>query len=198
MEDWLAGLPDRVRAAVEAVDRRCFVPPRLRDRAWDDGSLPIGGGQTISQPRLVARMVELAAPPSGGRVLDVGTGSGYHAAVLAASGCAVWGVERRWALVRRARANLRAAGFGDDVRVRWGDGAFGCAEGAPFDAINVAAAIDGEVPCALVEQLADGGRLVAPLVASSDEQVLVVLRRSGSRLERSEHGFVRFVPFVRG
>jgi protein-L-isoaspartate(D-aspartate) O-methyltransferase len=186
-------LDPRVLNAVAAVPRERFVPPSLRGRAWEDGALPIAAGQTISQPSLVAFMVALLGVDAGDRVLDVGTGSGYHAAVLGRLAGHVYSVELHPELAEAARRTLAALGA-DNVTVRAGDGTQGWREQAPFDAINVAAACEGPLPRALLEQLADGGRLVAP-IRDGDER-LVVLRRRGDRFERSEHGSVRFVPLV--
>jgi protein-L-isoaspartate(D-aspartate) O-methyltransferase len=187
-------LDPRVVDAVAAVPREAFVPSGLRDRAWEDGALPIGAGQTISQPSLVAHMVDLLHLRPGDRVLDVGTGSGYHAAVLAQLADHVWTVERHSELSSMAARSLSATGA-DNVTVRVGDGTAGWPEEAPFDAINVAATGEDGVPRALLEQLADGGRLVAP-VRDRGEERLVLVRRRGRRLEASEHGAVRFVPLV--
>lgn len=186
-------LPDAVVDAVASVDRACFVPADLRAEAWADCALPIGEGQTISQPSLVARMVALAAPVPGCRALDVGTGSGYHAAVLARAGARVWSIERHAALTDQAAANLAAAGI-DGVELVVGDGADGVPEHAPYDVINVAAAVDGPVPEPLLAQLADGGRMVVP-VGGRGEQLLVVITRDGDDLVQTEHGWVRFVAF---
>src|SRR3954451_7489405 len=187
-------LDPRVVSAVAAVPREAFVPPSLRDRTWEDGALPIGAGKTISQPSLVAHMVALLDPRPGDRVLDVGTGSGYHAAVLAQLAEHVWTVERHGELSDAAARSLEAIGAGN-VTLRVGDGTAGWPEEAPFDAINVAATGDPGVPRALLDQLADGGRLVAPVRDGAEER-LVLLRRHGARVERSEHGAVRFVPLV--
>jgi protein-L-isoaspartate(D-aspartate) O-methyltransferase len=186
-------LDPRVLDAVAAVPRERFVPPSLRRRAYEDGALPIASGQTISQPSLVAYMVALLDVHENDRVLDVGTGSGYHAAVLAQLAGHVYGVELQPELADGARAALARLGAAN-VTVRVGDGARGWPDEAPFDRINVAAACERRLPRALLDQLADGGRLVAP-VRNGDER-LVVLRRRGDRLERSEHGSVRFVPLV--
>ena len=182
----------RVLAAVRDVPRDRFVPPELRDEAWENVPLPIGEGQTISQPLVVARMCELLALSSDDRVLDVGTGSGYHAALLARLVRHVWSIEVHASLSARARENLAAAGV-DNVTLVVGDGAAGLEEVAPFDAINVAAACR-DVPAALQRQLADGGRLVAPV--GGHEQRLVLLRRHGDRVERRQLERVRFVPFT--
>ena len=198
-EDLLDSLTRRrldpsVLAAVAAVPREAFVPPNLRDRAYEDGALPIGAGQTISQPSLVAHMVALLTLRPTDRVLDVGTGSGYHAALLARLAAHVWSVERHPELSDAAAHALAATGIAN-VTLRVGDGTCGWPEEAPFDAINVAATGEAGVPRALLDQLADGGRLVAPVRDRGDER-LVLLRRRGEGFERSEHGAVRFVPLV--
>ena len=136
---------ERVLDAIAGVPRECFVPAPLRDRAYDNRALAIGCGQTISQPLVVARMSELLAPLPDARVLDVGTGSGYHAAVLARLAAHVWSIERHARLSRRAARNLAAAGV-ENVTLVVGDGTRGLPERAPFDAINVAAA--GQRRCA--------------------------------------------------
>src|SRR4051794_4717976 len=185
--------PATVRA-VSDVAREAFLPPGLRPRAWEDGALPIGAGQTISQPSLVAHMVDLLDLRPADRVLDVGTGSGYHAAVLARLAAWVFSVERHAELSVQAARALAATGA-HNVTLRVGDGTAGWPEEAPFDAINVAAAGEGGVPEALLGQLADGGRLIAPVRDAGDER-LVLVRRDGERLHETEHGAVRFVPLV--
>ncbi len=189
---------ERVLAAMAEVPREAFVPPELRDRAWEDCALPIGLGQTISQPRVVARMCELLRLRGGERVLDVGTGSGYHAALLArlaGPGGRVVSVERHASLARTAAARLAELELAG-IEVRAGDGSLGAPDAAPFDAVNVAAA-GREIPRALVELLAPGGRLVAP-VGEGENQRLVIVRRSadGERVERRALEGVRFVPLV--
>ena len=183
---------ERVLAAVAAVPRPLFVPKALHRFAWENTALPIGAGQTISQPVVVARMCELLQLTGGEKVLDVGTGSGYHAAILAHLECEVWSIERKAELAEQARHNLAAAGI-ENVQVIVGDGSRGLPEQAPFDAINVAAAAH-DVPPALAEQLADGGRLVAPI--DGREQRLLLVRRSGDTRERTYLDPVRFVPLV--
>ena len=153
---------ERVLAAMERVPRELFVPPELRDDAYADAALPIGGGQTISQPYMVALICEQLALQGGERVLDVGTGSGYQAAVLAELAAEVHSIERIPELAERARANLAAAGYGDRVQLHVGDGTRGLPEHAPFAAIAVAAAAL-EPPPALYEQLEPRGRLVVPV-----------------------------------
>ena len=182
----------RVLAAIRDVPRDVFVPARLREEAWDNVALPIGSGQTISQPLVVARMCELLALRGDERVLDIGTGSGYHAAVLARLVAHVWSVELHPGLSERAAGQLAAAGVAN-VTLLVGDGSLGHPDEAPYDAINVAAAMPA-IPPALPEQLAEGGRLVGPV---GDDQRLVLLRReAGGMLRREQHERVRFVPLV--
>ena len=182
----------RVLAAIRDVPRDRFVPARLREEAWDNVALPIGSGQTISQPLVVARMCELLALRGDERVLDVGTGSGYHAAVLARLVAHVWSVELHPGLSDRAAEQLAAAGV-TNVTLLVGDGSLGHSAEAPYDAINVAAAMSA-IPPALPEQLAEGGRLVGPV---GDDQRLVLLHRgAGGELRREQHERVRFVPLV--
>jgi protein-L-isoaspartate(D-aspartate) O-methyltransferase len=183
---------ERVLAAMAAVPRDLFVPEPLAADAWDNVPLPIGCGQTISQPLVVARMCEVLELSPTDRVLDVGTGSGYHAAVLAQLCGHVWSVERHPALSEQAALNLAAAGV-ENVTLLVGDGTLGVEDMAPFDAINVAAA-SAAVPPALEAQLGPGGRLVAP-VDHGDQRLLLVRRHDGA-LERTPLERVRFVPLV--
>jgi protein-L-isoaspartate(D-aspartate) O-methyltransferase len=185
---------DRVLDAVAAVRRDLFVPAALRDRAYENSALSIGCGQTISQPLVVARMTEMLDPQPNDRVLDVGTGSGYHAAILARLTRHVWSIERHARLSRRAAESLAEAGI-DNVTLIVGDGTRGLPDQAPFDVINVAAAGSAEALSELEGQLASGGRLVAPV--SGEQQRLVVTTRRGDRLERKLFEEVRFVPLVR-
>lgn len=187
---------ERVLAAITAVPREAFLPEELRERAYDNVALPIGRGQTISQPFVVARMSELLRLRPEDRVLDVGTGSGYHAAVLARLARHVWTIERHSELSLWAAANLSAA-QAENVTVLVGDGSRGLEELAPFDAINVAAAAWPEIPPALVRQLAPGGRLVAP-VGASGQQLVLVERDAEGALHRSALDPVRFVPLIEG
>src|SRR3954463_4559227 len=157
-----AGARRRVLDARRSVPRDLFVPETLRGDAWDNVPLPIGSGQTISQPLVVARMCELLQLTGAERILDVGTGSGYHAAILARLGAHVWSIERHPSLSEQAARNLTAAGV-ENVTLAVGDGSLGLPDLAPFDAINVAAAAGAAVPPALEDQLGSGGRLVVPV-----------------------------------
>lgn len=183
---------ERVLAAMAAVPRELFVAPELRAVAYIDRPLPIGAGQTISQPALVAGMCAALELRASDRVLDVGTGSGYHAALMSRLCERVYGIELDARLARRAAEALAAAGI-DNVTVVVADGALGLPGEAPFDAINVAATARDEVPPALEAQLAPGGRLIAP-VARGDEEKLVLVRRTAAGFERQALEAVRFVP----
>jgi protein-L-isoaspartate(D-aspartate) O-methyltransferase len=185
---------ERVLDAIAAVPRELFVAPGMEAAAYEDAPLRIGHGQTISQPAVVARMAELLELHPMDRVLDVGTGSGYHAAVLSRLCEHVWGVELNEQLALRAARVLRQAGI-ENVTVVAGDGAAGLHEHAPFNAINVAATARGGVPSALEQQLALGGRLVAP-VAGDDWEHLVLVRRHEGGFERQRLESVRFVPLL--
>jgi len=183
---------ERVLAAIAEVPRELFVAPSLAQFAYADRPLPIGGGQTISQPTLVAHMCELLELSRGDVVLDVGSGSGYHAAILSRLCRHVHGVELEAELAEQAARSLALAGVGN-VTIVAGDGAAGLPEHAPFDAINVAAAAASEVPPALEEQLAEGGRLVVPVDRNGQEH-LVFVRREPEGLQRTWLNPVRFVP----
>ncbi len=184
---------DRVLEAIRTVPRDVFVPPMMRDEAWENIPLPIGADQTISQPLVVARMLELLELRGDERVLDVGTGSGYHAALLARLAAHVWSIEVHPELSERAAEALREVGVGNATLVV-GDGAQGWPEAAPYDAVNVAAAAEGDVPPALIDQLAPGGRLVAPV--ERGDQHLVLVRRTNGEVERTRLERVRFVPLM--
>jgi protein-L-isoaspartate(D-aspartate) O-methyltransferase len=183
----------RVLEAMERVPRELFVPDELRPRAYEDAALPIGEGQTISQPYMVARIAEALALSGDEHVLDVGTGSGYQAAVLAELAAEVDTIERIPGLAEQARANLAAAGY-ERVNVHVGDGTLGLSERAPFDAIAVAAAA-AEVPPALYEQLQPRGRLVIPVGGRHGQRLeLVIKSPEGPAVVRSVP--CRFVPLV--
>ncbi len=184
----------RVLAAVASIPREQFLDPALRDQAYANVALPIACEQTISQPLVVARMLELLELLPGDRVLDVGTGSGYHAALLALLCSEVYTVERHRELAHAAQRTVRELGL-DNVHFFVGDGWEGLPEQAPFDAINVAAASAAEPPPALIAQLAPGGRLVAPVGRAS--QHLTLVRRTGSGVTQTTLEGVRFVPLVR-
>lgn len=185
---------ERVLAAVHAVPRQRYVAPGRREEAWDNVALPIACGQTISQPLVVARMCELLGLRGDEIVLDVGTGSGYHAAVLARLARHVYSIEVVPELSEAAGRALAADGV-PNVTLVVGDGTAGLPAHAPYGAINVAAASGGGVPEALVEQLADGGRLVAPV--GDGEQRLVRLVRDGGAIHSEALDSVRFVPLIR-
>jgi len=186
---------ERVLAAISEVPRDRFVPAARRGEAWENIPLPIGVGQTISQPLVVARMCELLRLRGDELVLDVGTGSGYHAAVLARLVRHVYSIELHEPLSRQAGENLRAAGAGN-VTLAIGDGSLGLPEHAPYGAINVAAAAPDAVPGALLDQLAPGARLVAPVEAGEQHLIVACAAPGGVVLERYER--VRFVPLVGG
>lgn len=186
---------ERVLAAIASIPRERFIPASDRQRAYANVALPIGAGQTISQPLVVARMLEILALKPTDRVLDVGTGSGYHAALLSLLVDHVYTVERHPELAETARKTLDTLGI-ENVSFRVGDGWEGWSEEAPFDAINVAAATGLDLPETLEDQLADGGRMVAPVGAQ--QQHLMLTERRGERLRRRQLEAVQFVPLVRG
>ena len=183
---------ERVLAAIASVSREQFVPERLRRHAYADRALPIGSGQTISQPFMVATMLEALAL-DGGRVLDVGTGSGYQAALLAEIADEVVTIERVSELAAEARRTLERVGY-EDVDVRVGDGTLGVPERAPFDGIVVAAAAPS-VPDSLYAQLAPGGRIVVPVGTRRDQWLEIVERRPDGPA-RSRTVPCRFVPLL--
>ena len=192
-----AGVTDeRVLAAGAAVPREGFVPGHAHDEAQRDRPIPIGSGQTTSQPSLIARMVAALELTGDERVLEVGTGYGYQTALLAQLAGRVWSIERFAGLAERARENLSAAGVGD-VEVVVGDGTLGLQEQAPFDAIVVSAAAR-ELPTALAGQLVEEGRMVAPVGPDGAQQVVVYTVRRGELVEVERLTPVRFVPLVGG
>jgi len=182
-----------VLRAVRLVPRHLFVPESVRHRAYDDAALPIGSSQTISQPWVQARYLELLALSGRERVLEIGTGSGYQTALLAMLCDAVFSVERIAGLAQRARETLAAANI-RNVTVLVGDGTLGWRPFAPYDAILVAAA-SPEIPGPLVEQLAPGGRMVIPL-GDRANQTLTLVRREGDQLRTTTVADVRFVPLL--
>ena len=186
---------ERVLEAMSRVPREAFVPEAIAAHAYDDAALPIGEGQTISQPYIVAAMCELLSLTGTENVLDVGTGSGYAAAVLDELAASVVSIEVVPALAERARRALATTGHGD-VEVRVGDGRLGAPDRSPFDAIAVAAATEA-VPAARYEQLALGGRLVVPLGGKRGQQ-LVRLLKTPEGIVESTSVPCRFVPLVRG
>jgi protein-L-isoaspartate(D-aspartate) O-methyltransferase len=183
---------ERVLAAMGELPREAFLPPEVRADAYRDGAVPIGEGQTMSQPWIVACMSSLLALDGGERVLEVGTGSGYGAAVLGKLAAEVVTIERHEPLAQRARETLGALGLGN-VEVRAGDGTLGAPDRAPFDGIVVTAVAEGAPPQPLVEQLAPGAPLVCP-VRRYDGEHLMVFRNGGEQRVVP----VRFVPLVSG
>ncbi len=181
-----------VLAAMARVAREAFVPPALHDRAYEDGALPIGNGQTISQPYVVAYMTEALQVTPDQAVLEIGTGSGYQAAVLAELARQVYSIEIIPELADRARQTLREQGY-DNVEVRLGNGYLGWPEQAPFERIIVTAA-PPEIPQALAAQLTVGGRMVVPVGVGSQEIVILTHTEDGVRRERTLP--VMFVPMV--
>ena len=186
----------RVLAAMEAVPRHRFVPAQYAEDAYGDHPLPIGYGQTISQPYIVALMTQLLELKGHEKVLEIGAGSGYQAAILSLLAREVYTVERIPQLAEKARERLSELGY-RNVHIRVGDGYEGWPEHAPYHAIIVTCAAE-EIPPPLVEQLADGGRMVIPLGESGWSQRLVLVRKRGAELEQREIASVVFVPLVRG
>lgn len=185
---------EAVLAAMEAVPRHLFVPDDMLPAAYGDHPLPIGHGQTISQPYIVAWMTELLALEPGARVLEVGTGSGYQAAILGQMGMEVYTIEIVEALATQAAGRLAEMGY-DRVTVRHGDGYYGWEEQAPFDGIIVTCAPD-HIPPPLVQQLADGGRMVLPVGPPGGYQSLWLVEKQGDQVKTTEMGGVMFVPLT--
>jgi len=179
--------------AIDEVPRHLFVPTSVRHRAYEDSALPIGSGQTISQPSIHARYLELLELTGNERVLEIGTGSGYQTALLCKLASQVFTIERIAALLDRARQILQQVGC-SNVSFMLGDGTLGWPDYAPYDAILVGAAAP-EIPPAYIEQLADGGRLLIPL-GGRNEQTLHLFTRKGDTLEQKDIAPVRFVPLV--
>jgi len=186
----------RVLEAMRRVPRHSFVPADLRDHAYEDRPLPIGYGQTISQPYIVALMTDMLRLPPGGRALEIGTGSGYQAAILAALGNDVFTIEIIPALAQQAATRLSEAGFGA-VKVRQGDGYFGWPDKAPFDGIVVTAAAP-QIPPPLLEQLKPGGRMIIPVGAAFLVQQLILVEKLADGAIRTDVLLpVAFVPLTR-
>lgn len=187
----------RVLDAMRTVPREAFVQPGYEESAYEDGPLPIGEGQTISQPYIVALMMEAAEMRPGERVLEVGAGSGYAAAVMSRIAGRVYAIERLAALGEQARRRFARLGC-DNIELRIGDGTRGWPEAAPFDAILVAAS-GQTVPPALKEQLAIGGRLIVPVGERERQQTLLrITRRDADAYDEEDLGGVAFVPLVAG
>jgi protein-L-isoaspartate(D-aspartate) O-methyltransferase len=185
----------QILGAFRAVSREAFVGEDLAHLAYTDQPLPIEAGQTISQPYVVALMIEAADLKAGDKVLEVGSGSGYAAAVMSRIAVQVIGIERREELVKLARERMRSLGY-DNVAIIEGDGTLGLASEAPFDAILVAAS-GSHVPRSLIDQLAPGGRLVMPIGEPGGAQKLIKVRKAeDGSLQQSNLGGVRFVPLI--
>ncbi len=186
---------ERVLNAIRTVPRHLFVDEALATRAYEDTALPIGHGQTISQPWVVARMTEAVLSARPGKVLEIGTGSGYQAAILAALGLEVHTVERIGELLRVARKRFRSLGL--NIRSKHDDGRIGWPENGPFDAIIVTAAAPSLVD-ALGEQLATGGVLIAPVGGASSQSLVLLHKQADGTLRRQDLGAVVFVPLLSG
>jgi protein-L-isoaspartate(D-aspartate) O-methyltransferase len=188
------GIHDRrVLAAMLEIPRHLFIPPPYDRAAYDDNPLPIGSGQTISQPYIVALMTELLHPKTTDNMLEIGAGSGYQAAILSRLVRKLTTIERITSVANLARTNLKSAGI-DNVVVIEGDGTLGYPENSPYDGIIITAATP-DVPQPLIGQLAEGGILVAP-VGGRDMQDLITLHKQGGSLIHESHGGVRFVPLI--
>jgi len=185
---------ERVLDAMGSIPREAFVPENWRRDAYADEALPIDAGQTISQPVIVARMTELLQVAAGDRILEIGTGSGYQAAVLAWLGAEVTSLERQHTLIEPARQRLAALGLSERVTIREADGSLGDAGHAPWDGIIVTAAAPA-VPMELRDQLADGARLVIP-VGPRDHQFMTVVERHGTEWTEWTDGACVFVPLI--
>jgi len=186
----------RVLRVMAAEPRHLFLDEALAHRAYEDTALPIGHGQTLSQPWIVARMTELVIQQAPSRVLEVGTGSGYQTLVLSRLVTALWSVERINALHRRAAERLRLLEV-HNTRLRLADGGHGWAEEAPFDVILLTACAS-ELPAPLIAQLGDGGVLITPLAGRDGQQWLTCVRRRGDEIETQRLEPVRFVPLLEG
>lgn len=189
------GISDKkVLEAMSSVKRHLFVPERYRDTAYGDYPLPIGEGQTISQPYVVALMTESLGLKSGDTVLEIGTGSGYQAAVLAEIVSKVYTIEIRQKLAREAEARLKGLEY-KNIMVKHGDGYFGWERHAPFDAIIITASVN-HIPPSLIKQLKEGGRLILPLGNTVYYQMLTLATKKGGKLDLKQLTGVAFVPMV--
>ncbi len=184
-----------VLGAIERIPRERFIPATFQDRAWEDCALPIGHGQTISQPLVVAAMTAALKLDDRRKVLEIGTGSGYQTAVLAQLARRVYTIETIKPLQDQAAALLESLRI-HNVTMRHGDGALGWPEQAPFDRIIVTAASGGEAPRRLVAQLAEGGIMVCPVRRAADDQMMVRIRRENGQIQSDDLWPVRFVPLV--
>lgn len=184
----------KVLSAMSNVPRHLFVPPEYRNKAYEDHPLPIGEGQTISQPYVVALMTEALKLKGGDRVLEIGTGSGYQAAVLAEIVREVYTIEIRKNLAEKAESVLKELGY-LNVKVKYGDGYFGWEEAAPFDAIIITAAAN-HIPPPLIKQLKEGGRLIVPLGSTVYLQTLILATKLKGQLDIEQLGPVAFVPMT--
>ncbi len=182
----------RVLQTMRLVPRHLFIPEELRDEAYNDYPLPIGEGQTISQPYIVALMTELLQLKGDERVLEIGTGSGYQAAILAHLCKEVYTIEIIEKLAKSAKERLAKMGY-KNIFVKWGDGFEGWPEHAPFDAIIITCAIP-KIPPPLLEQLKDGGRICAPYEKTYGTQILAVFKKKGTKIDTNYIDYVRFVP----
>ena len=180
--------------AIDSVPRHLFVPTGVRHRAYEDSALPIGNGQTISQPSIHARYLELLKLKGTEKVLEIGTGSGYQTALLSRVASQVFSIERIAPLLDKAREVLQEMKGANNISFMLGDGTLGWRQFAPFDAILVGAGAP-EVPAAYTEQLAEGGRLLIP-IGDRDEQVLYLFTKTGSNMSKETVAPVRFVPLV--
>ncbi|HPP15050.1 MAG TPA: protein-L-isoaspartate(D-aspartate) O-methyltransferase [Acetomicrobium flavidum] len=183
--------------AMAELPRHLFVPKHLANLAYSDCALPIGEGQTISQPYIVAKMTELLDPKPNDKVLEIGTGSGYQAALLASMGCAVFTIERIAALALTAKTVFDKLEVSNKINVRIGDGRLGWPEEAPFDCIIVTAAAP-KIEDAWIKQLAEGGRLVVPLVVSFNVEQLVKIMKVKGKTVEERHDYCSFVPLLPG
>lgn len=181
--------------AMKKVPRHLFIPENYRDEAYNDYPLPIGYGQTISQPYIVAYMTEAVRPTSNKKVLEIGTGSGYQAAILAEIVNKVYTIEIVPELAKEAAERLKQMGY-DNIICKYGDGYQGWQEHAPYDIIVVTAAPE-TVPEPLIDQLAEGGRLIIPVGAAGAVQELILMTRKNGKIDTRRLSFVRFVPFRR-